>query len=75
MTLMSDANAIIRADRTEIGRLRASNAELLVALEGIMQRANERRNNVSSLAMERDTVYAMHEIARAALAKAKQVTP
>ena len=33
MTLMSDANAIIRADRAEIDRLRAEKAELLAALE------------------------------------------
>ena len=49
----------------------AESPAMYEALAAIQQRANERHGGATNLAMERDTVYAMYNIATAALAKAR----
>ena len=62
--------AVERANELEVQLARAKRiiAKQREALAAIQQRANERHAGPSYLAMERDTVYAMHDLASAAMA-------
>jgi hypothetical protein len=54
--------------REELRRERETKADLLAALIAIAQRANESGNDELG---ERETIYAMHGLARAAIARAE----